>query len=153
MKILTTFAIAILVPLAFVGAASAAAPTPVLLGTAGLFAVLAGSGITNTGPTTIIGDVGSDPTPTQTGFASVSLTGANHIAADAVTLSAKADLTTAYNTAAGQSPTVIPTELAGKTYTAGVYNSASGTFGMTGTLVLDGGNNADSIFIFQMAST
>jgi hypothetical protein len=36
---------------------------------------------------------------------------------------------------------------------AGVYNSASGTFGMTGTLVLDGANNADSIFIFQTAST
>ena len=36
---------------------------------------------------------------------------------------------------------------------AGVYNSASGTFGMTGTLTLDGENNADAIFIFQTAST
>ena len=161
MKALATFAIAMLLPLAFASAATAA-PTPVLLGNAGLFAVLAGSGITNTGATTISGDVGSSPTHTETGFAAcpgadcVALTGANHNDPDpndAVTQSAKADLITAYNNAAGQTPTQVPTELAGNTYTAGVYNSASGTLGMTGTLVLDGENNADATFIFQTATT
>ncbi|PZS21663.1 MAG: hypothetical protein DLM54_04115 [Acidimicrobiales bacterium] len=146
---------------AFVGGAQAAA-TGVPLGTADSYAVLAGSGITNTGMTTIAGDVGSSPTSSETGFAAcpsancVALTGANHTSPnpnDTATQQAKAALTTAYNDAAGQSPTMVPTELAGQTLTAGVYDSASGTFGMTGTLVLDGQNNPNSVFIFQTAST
>ena len=145
-----------------VAGAQAATPTPVLLGTAGDFAVLAGSGITNTGASTIDGDVGSSPTSSQTGFAAcpgancVALTGANHTDPDpndTATQNAKADLTTAYNNAAGQTPAEVPTELAGQTLPAGVYNSASGTFGMSGTLVLDGENNPDAIFIFQTATT
>jgi hypothetical protein len=155
------FGISLLMPLAFVGSASAA-PSPVLLGNAGQFAVLAGSGITNTGATTVSGDTGSSATSTETGFAAcpgadcVAQTGANHNQPnpnDSVTQSAKADLITAYNAAAGQSPTQVPTELAGQTLTPGVYSSASGTFGMNGTLVLDGANDADAVFIFQMGST
>ena len=141
---------------------SAQAATTVPLGTAGAYAILAGSGITNTGVTTITGDVGSSPTNSETGFAAcpgancVTLTGANHNAPnpnDAVTQGAKAALTNAYNNAAGQTPAVVLTELAGQTLVAGVYTSASGTFGMTGTLTLDGQNNPDSVFIFQTAST
>ncbi len=133
--------------------ANAVGPTTVGLRTADSFAVLAGSGITNTGPTTINGDVGSFPTTTQTGFASVTLTGTNH-AGDGVTQGAKTDLTTAYNDAAGRTPvTTVPTELGGTTLAAGVYNAASGTFGLTGTVTLNGGGDATSVFIFQMAST
>ncbi|MFN2469724.1 MAG: ice-binding family protein [Gaiellaceae bacterium] len=144
------------------GSAQAVTPPTVLLGTAGQFAVLAGSGITNTGASTISGDVGSSPTSTETGFAAcpgancVTLTGANHTDPnpnDATTQGAKAALTTAYDDAAGRSPTTVLTELGGQTLVAGVYSSASGTFGMTGTLVLDGENNADAVFIFQTAST
>lgn len=54
------------------------------LGTASQFTVLAGSGITNTGPTTIAGDIGTFPTTSQTGFNTITLSGANH-AGDAVT--------------------------------------------------------------------
>jgi len=143
------------------GSAQAAATT-VPLGTAGTYAILAGSGITNTGITTISGDVGSSPTASETGFAAcpgancVTLTGANHTSPDpndAVTQGAKGALTNAYNNAAGQTPGVVLTELAGQTLVAGVYTSASGTFGMSGTLTLDGANNANSVFIFQTAST
>ena len=141
---------------------TAQAATTVPLGTAGAYAILAGSGITNTGATTITGDVGSSPTAAETGFAAcpgancVALTGANHTSPnpnDAVTQGAKAALTTAYNNAAGQSPTLVNTELAGQTLAPGVYTSASGTFGMSGTLTLDGQNNANAVFIFQTAST
>ena len=154
--------LAALVPLTLASSAQAATPTPVLLGTSANFAVLAGSGITNTGVTTIVGDVGSSPTSTEVGFTPcpaatcVTLTGTNHTSPnpnDTATQNAKADLTTAYNTAAGQTPANIGTELAGQTLDAGIYNSLSGTFGMTGTLVLDGQNNPDAIFIFQTAST
>jgi len=136
--------------------------TSVPLGTAGSFAVLSGSGITNTGATTIKGDVGSSPTPAETGFAAcpaadcVTLTGANHTSPtpnDAVTVKAKIDLTTAYNYAAGQVSTQVATELANQRLVAGVYSSASGTFQMTGTLVLDGQNKTNGVWIFQTAST
>ncbi len=136
--------------------------TSVPLGTAGSFAVLSGSGISNTGATTIKGDVGSSPTPAETGFAAcpaadcVTLTGANHTSPtpnDAVTVKAKIDLTAAYNYAAGQVSTKVATELANQRLVAGVYSSASGTFQMTGTLVLDGQNKTNGVWIFQTAST
>ncbi len=139
-----------------------ATPTSVPLGTAGQFAVLAGSGITNTGATTINGDVGSSPNNAETGFAAcpgancVTLTGTNHTSPtpnDFTTQQAKVDQTVAYNYLAGFAPTQINTELAGQLLTAGVYASASGTFGMSGTLTLDGQNKQNQIFIFQMEST
>jgi hypothetical protein len=123
----------------------------VALGTARSFAVLAGSGITNTGATTITGDVGTFPTTSQTGFGSVTLNGSNHHG-DSVTQGAKTDLVTAYNDAAGRTPaTAIAVELGGKTLLAGVYRS--GTFGLTGTLTLDAKGNPDADFIFQAGST
>ena len=47
----------------------------------------------------------------------------------------------------------IPVELGGTTRTAGVYDSAAGTFGITGTLTLDAQGNPDAVFVFQAAST
>jgi uncharacterized repeat protein (TIGR01451 family) len=74
--------------------------------------------------------------------------------ADSVALQAQNDLTTAYNDAAAESVTgTIATELGGTTETPGVYNSAAGTFGITGTLTLDAQGNPNAIFIFQAAST
>jgi hypothetical protein len=159
---LASFGALSLAGLLVVSAGTAQAATAVPLGTADSYAILADSGITNTGVTTVVGDVGSSPTSVESGFAAcpaadcVALTGANHTDPDpndAATQSAKMALTTAYDNAAGQTPTTIPTELAGQTLAAGVYNSTSGTFGMTGTLVLDGANNPDAVFIFQTAST
>ncbi len=130
--------------------ASAAGPPTVGLGTATSFAVLAGAGITNTGPTTINGDVGTYPTTTETGFGSVTITGTNH-AGDAVTQGAKTDLVTAYNTAAGSGPTIpIAGNLGGQTLVPGVYNSAS-SIGLTGALTLSGGPS--DVWIFQAGST
>jgi len=130
-----------------------AAQTTVGLGTASSFAVLAGSGITNTGATTITGDVGTFPTPAETGFGSITLNGAND-AGNSVTQGAKNDLVTAYNDAAGRTPvSTIPTELGGSTLSGGVYNSAAGTFGLTGTLTLNGGGDPSTVFIFDAAST
>ncbi len=123
------------------------------LGTADNFAVLAGSGITNTGPTTVVGDVGTFPTKTRTGFGSVTLTGTDH-AGDAVTQQAKDDLVTAYGDAAGRGPTTeIATDLAGQSLAPGVYDSADGTFGNTGVLTLDGQGQTDPVFVFQTGTT
>src|SRR5665811_2633222 len=115
-----------------VPAAAMAAQPPVDLGTTSSFAVLAGSTITNTGPTTISGDAGGDvglyPGTSFPGRADVTLSGTVHLA-DSVARVAKDDLVNAYDDAAGRTPvTTIPTELGGTTLTAGVYDSASGTF-------------------------
>jgi hypothetical protein len=129
-----------------------AAQAPVGLGTADNFAVLAGQGITNTGPTTVNGDLGTWPNPAITG-AGLTVNGSIH-AADAVAQQAQADTTIAYNDAAGRTPvTTVATELGGQVLTAGVYNSAAGTFQITGTLTLDGQGDPNAVFIFQAAST
>ena len=131
--------------------ASSGAAAAVGLGTATSFAVLGGSAITNTGPTTITGNIGSFPTPTETGLGTVTLHGVDH-GGDAVTQQAKIDLTTAYGTAAGSGPPIAhATELGGSTLTPGVYNSP--TFGITGTLTLNTLGNPNAVFVFQTAST
>lgn len=143
----------LLLPILVLGATMGAAQVTVGLGTAGNFAVLAGETITNTGPTTITGDVGLHPGSSVTGFDSVTLNGALHVA-DAVAQQAKVDLVTAYDQAAGSGPaTTVATELGGQTLTAGEYNSASGTFEITGTLTLDAQGDPNAVFVFQMAST
>jgi hypothetical protein len=130
-----------------------AAVAPVPLGTAATFAVLAGSTITNTGPTMITGNLGLSPGTAVTGFPPGQLIGTQHIS-DATAVQAKNDLTTAYNDAAGRvSTAIVPVELGGTTKTAGVYESAAGTFGITGTLTLDAQGVSNAVFIFKAAST
>ena len=120
------------------------------------FAILAGSGITFAGAvnsTTINGNIGTFPTTTITGIGNAVLNGTNH-AGDATTQQAKLDLTAAYLFAAAQTGAVtVPTELGSTTKTPGVYNSAAGTFGITGTLTLDAQGDPNAVFIFQAAST
>jgi len=131
---------------------AAAAPRPVPLGTADSFAVLAGSGITDTGTTVITGDLGTYPTPTITGTGLLIIHGKKH-AGDSVTQSAKTDLVRAYNKAAGKGPTTpITADLGGQNLSPGVYNSAS-SIGLTGTLTLNAHGDADAIFVFKAGST
>ena len=131
--------------------AASAAPAAVGLGTASSFSVLAGAGITNTGATTIGGDIGTFATTSESGLGTVTLNGVDH-AGDAVTQQAKTDLTTAYNQAAGSGPpTSVATELGGTTLTPGVYNGA--TLQITGTLTLNTLGDPNAVFIFQTAST
>jgi hypothetical protein len=140
---------------------AAFAATGVPLGTAASFGVLAATGITNTGVTTIQGDTGSLPTDTATGFGvctgapgedCVTQNGTNYTDPASLTLaSAKAAVGTAYGFAAGQSGTSEPVELGGRRLVPGVYKS--GTFGMTGTLTLDGRGDHGAVFIFQTTST
>ena len=133
------------------GPSLAAADGPVGLGTATSFAVLAGAGITNTNATVITGDVGTYPTTTRTGFASVTLVGTDH-GGDEVTQGAKDDLVTAYDDAAGRTPaTPHVVELGGETLLPGVYSGE--TFGITGTLTLDAQGRTDAMFVFQTTFT
>ena len=135
-----------------IGSIANAAATTVPLGTATSFVVLAGAGITSTGPTTLNGDIGTYPTTTMTVTGSLTINGVNH-GGDAVTQQAKTDLVAAYINAAGQGPTVpIVANLGGQTLLPGVYNSAS-SIGLTGNLILDGAGNPNAVFVFQAGST
>ena len=123
------------------------------LGTAGTFAILASSAVTNTGPISVTGDLGVSPRTAVTGFPPGTITGTMH-EDDTVAQQAQSDASSAYTDSVGQScgEDLTGQDLGGKTLTAGIYcftTSAS----LTGQLVLDGQGNADSIFIFQIGST
>jgi uncharacterized protein with beta-barrel porin domain len=114
------------------------------------FAVLAGSTITNTGTTTINGNIGLSPGTAVPGVSSIVLTGGTVHVADAIALQAKNDLTTAFNVLMGRPSTAIAGDLGGQTLIAGVY-SFSSSAQLTGTLTLNGGPN--DIFIIQVATS
>ncbi|WP_374202862.1 ice-binding family protein [Saccharothrix sp. S26] len=67
---------------------------------------------------------------------------------------AQADLTVAYDDAAGRAPTgqALPADLVGLTLVGGVYR-ASGATELNGTLTLDGQGDPNTVWIFQIPST
>ncbi|WP_309895339.1 ice-binding family protein [Archangium sp.] len=127
---------------------------PVALSSAGNFAVLAGSTVTSTGQTSVTGDLGVSPGTEITGFPPGALIGAKH-AGDPTAAQGIADLTTAYNDAAGRTlcPVTVAGNLGGQTLEPGLYKSTSSLAISAGDLTLDAKGDADAVFIFQMAST
>lgn len=145
---------------AFLVAAVACVPAAsgalVNLGTAGNFAVLAGSSVTNTGPSVIDGGhIGLSPGSSVTGFGPGVLNPpyVMHIT-DGVALQAQADLTAAYNVAAGLAVTqnLSGQDLGGLTLVPGVYFFSSSAQ-LTGTLTLNNLGDPDAQFVFQIGST
>ncbi len=134
---------------------NAAAETPLNLGVAESFVVLAETGVTNTGPSVIAGDLGTCSTPAVTGFPpGVVINGAIH-ANDALACLAKSDLVIAYDDAAARAPLVSfpgPTDLGGSTLLSGVYMSPT-SLAVTGTVSLDAQGDPNAVFIFQAGST
>ena len=130
-----------------------AAVAPVGLGTASSFGVLGGSTVTNTGMTIVFGDLGVSPGTAVTGFPPGIVTGTIH-SADGVAAGAQSDLTTAYNDAAGRSPSgsVGPSIGAGQSLSPGVYNATS-SLDVGGALTLDAHGDPSAVFIFQVGST
>ena len=136
-------------------ASFASAQTAPSLGSASSYAVLAGSTVTNTGGSTIAGDLGVSPGAAITGFppGTVVAPGAQH-AADASAAAAQTSLTTAYNDLAGQTSTSNQTgvDLGGQTLLAGVYTYSTSAQ-LTGTVTLNAQGNANAVFVFQIGST
>ena len=115
------------------------------------FGVLAGSTVTNSGPTIVLGNLGVSPGAAITGFPPGVATGAIH-AADGLAGTAQTQLTTAYNAAAAAITTAtVAGDLGGLTFTPGVYTSTS-SLGLTGTVTLNALGNPNAQFIFQVAS-
>src|SRR5271170_61108 len=136
--------------LIFTSSALAAAAS-VGLGTAAPFSVLAGSTVTNTGPTTMFGDLGLSPGSSVTGAPGV--LGQTHVD-DAVAIEAKNALTTAYNNAASRpSSGSAGTDLAGQTFSPGVRTASSSLLLSSGSVTLNAEGNPNAVFIFQIGST
>jgi hypothetical protein len=134
--------------------ASACRQTPVVLGAAADFAVLAGPTVTNTGLTTVVGDLGVSPGTAVTGFPPGSVVGLQH-AGDPAAAQAEADLDKAYDDAAARTLCSIPLagNLGGKTLLPGLYTSTTSLEISAGDLTLDAAGDPDAIFVFQMTTT
>ncbi|MBA3725358.1 MAG: DUF3494 domain-containing protein [Armatimonadetes bacterium] len=125
-----------------------------LLGTAESFAVLAGSRVTNTGPTVLFGDLGVWPGTEIKGFPPGIVENGEIHAGDAVAQQAQADVTIAYDVLEGEAfdEKLTGQDLGGMTLFAGVYHFSSSAF-LTGTLTLDAQGDPNARFDFQIGST
>ena len=130
------------------------AQAPDLL-TAATYAVLAGSTVTNTGPSVLNGNLGVSPGSAITGFPpGLVLAPGSTNAANAAAVQAQIDLTTAYNAVAAQPTTQNLTgqNLGGLTLTPGVY-AFNSSAQLTGNLVLNALGNPNAEFVFKIGST
>ena len=128
---------------------SFAATTPLVMGTSSAYGILASTSVTAAAPSDISGSAGGDigvggatlPTGTITHSGTQILGGTS--------LTAISDANTAFTDA--RASIALPVELGSTTLTDGAYSG--GTFGMTGTLTLDGQGNPSSVFIFSSTTT
>ncbi|NNN12872.1 MAG: DUF3494 domain-containing protein [Acidimicrobiaceae bacterium] len=138
--------------------ATTSSPSPVVMGTASTFAILAGSSVTNTGSSTISGNLGLSPGSSVTGFPPGIISNGTEHVTDAVAAQAQSDLTHAYLDAAGRTPATPVSslssnlDLGGLTLGPGIYSSAS-SLNVTGQVTLDAQGNQNAVFIFQAVST
>ena len=131
--------------------AAAVCQTPLVpLSSAAAFEVLAGSTVTNTGPTVITGgDLGLSPGSAVTGFPPGTLAspGVMHLT-DPIAAQAEVDATTAYLYTAGlQGGAVFPGDLSGLTFAPGLYKTASTVMLSAGNVTLDAQGDVNAVFI------
>ena len=129
-------------------------PSAPSLGTAQSFAILAGSTATNTGDSTVTGDLGVSPGSAVTGFPPGIVTGGTIHTADALAAQAQSAVATAYSDLASRACDVDLTgqDLGGLTLVPGVY-CFSTSAQLTGALVLDAQGDSSGVFIFKIGST
>lgn len=132
-------------------------PPPNQLGSASAYGIMATSAITNTGFTVINGDVSLEPGSSMTGFPPGIVNGTININ-NTLSAQARADLLVGYNYYKTLPPGVTigagadlgalyPTGIPPGTYTSG------STMLVATPLVLDGGGDANAVWVFQIGSS
>ena len=135
----------------------------ILLSNLASFAVLGGSEVTNTGPTTLTGNLGVSHNPSISGITGFfgtlandgpgTFTGTAH-QGDVFALLADSQLVTAMTTLGLMGPgTLEPSDLAGLTLNPGVYTVPGGLSNLTGMLTLNGLGDPNALWVFQMPSS
>ena len=128
------------------------------------FAVLGGSTVTNTGATTLTGNLGVSPGSAISGFFGTvendgpgTFSGASYqavafagLAHDQLGLGSAGELQSLGLLGAG---TLLSADLVGLVLNPGIYTVAAGPTNLSGTLTLDGQGNANALWVFQMPST
>jgi outer membrane autotransporter protein len=135
--------------------AALATPASVVAQNLASFGILAGSTITNTGPSVINGNVGLSPGTSITGFPPGIVVPPSAIFnSDATAVLAQVQLITLFNTLSALPVThnLSGQNLGGLTLTPGVYGFTSSAQ-LTGGLTLNGQGNPNSIFVINIGST
>lgn len=132
---------------------STAGASPLDLGAATGFAVLAQATVTNTGATVVNGDLGLSPGSAVTGFPPGTMNGSIQID-NAPAVAGIASLMTAYGDAlAVPAGTGVSGDLGGQVLPPGVYTAATSLAIMSGNLTLDAQGDTNAVWIFQIGST
>lgn len=135
-----------------VASSAFAAEAKIELGTSANYSVLGGSAVTNTGNSILAQDLGVSPGTSITGFPPGIVLGTVH-ATDAEASLAQNNLVTAYDDTAGRAPTAnVEKDITGQTLVSGVYKAAE-ELELSGTVTLDGQNDPNSVWIFQVGSS
>lgn len=142
----------------FTTSASVGQPAVVMSPLLKNFVVLAGSTVTNSGLTTVTGDLGVSPGTAIVGFdvpgGPGTLIGISH-SGDPTSAQAKLDLLSSYNDAVAHitSPISVAGNIGGQTLAPGLYNSSTSLAISSGDLTLDAQGNANAVWVFQIGST
>ncbi|MGC2301788.1 Ig-like domain-containing protein [Candidatus Binatus sp.] len=128
--------------------------SPVNLGAAATYAILAATTVTAPGPIVVNGDLGLSPGTSVTGFPPAVVNGSTNIDNTAAA-AAQASLLTAYNDLfdlpAGATKTG---NIGGTTLTPGIYTAPSTSLAVSsGNLTLDAQGDTNAVWIFQIGTT
>jgi hypothetical protein len=127
---------------------------PILGSSLNTFAILGGGGVTIGGTGSVItGSIGAYPTTSITGVIPTNFTisGGTVQSGGGTAMSGQSELTIAMNALTNMGLGITRSSLGGLTLSPGVYSSAA-IMDLTGTLTLDGGGNANALWVFQVGS-
>jgi len=156
-------AVAVVFAAALLGVPAPGFADSILLSNVASFAVLGASEVTDTGPTTLTGNLGVSNNSSITGITGFfgtaandgpgSATGTVH-QGDTIATGADGQLVSAMTTLGLMGPGMLkPADLAGLTLTPGVYTVPYGVSNLTGTLTLDGLGDPNAVWVFQVTSS